>query len=313
MRAHDAAPRSPSRGSSTAGQWSAPVAWPIVAVHMHLLSNGKVLAWGKFGDPYECDPATNGASPSKPVAELDLLLRPHLPLRRAAAGGRRPHQRRPRPARRPTSSTPAPTPGPRTADGVRALVSHRDRAAQRRGGGDGRRGPERGRGDGPGGLERQRPGGASPARADRCPYYPRTFLAPNGKIFYAGELEYQPLSQHLGHGQLEHGGDRRYGVAGLRRGGHVPAGQDPLRRRRPHDRHGGDDRPQPGVARPGSGPARWRTPAGTSTRPMLPTGEVLVTGGSARHELQRAQPGRARRRDLEPEHRRVDARWRATA
>jgi galactose oxidase len=46
-------------GSSTVGQWSAPALWPIVAVHLHLLYNGKVLAWGKFGDPYVWDPATN--------------------------------------------------------------------------------------------------------------------------------------------------------------------------------------------------------------------------------------------------------------
>jgi hypothetical protein len=44
--------------SSTAGQWSAPVAMPIVAVHMHLLRTGKVLAWGKFGDPYVFSPST---------------------------------------------------------------------------------------------------------------------------------------------------------------------------------------------------------------------------------------------------------------
>jgi galactose oxidase len=46
-------------GSSTVGEWNAPEAWPIVAVHLHLLSNGKVLAWGKFGDPYVWDPAAD--------------------------------------------------------------------------------------------------------------------------------------------------------------------------------------------------------------------------------------------------------------
>lgn len=46
--------------SSTAGQWSAPVDMPIVAVHMHLLRTGKVLAWGKFGDPYVFNPSTGG-------------------------------------------------------------------------------------------------------------------------------------------------------------------------------------------------------------------------------------------------------------
>jgi galactose oxidase len=34
-------------------------AWPVVAVHLHLLPNGKVMAWGKSGAPQVWDPATN--------------------------------------------------------------------------------------------------------------------------------------------------------------------------------------------------------------------------------------------------------------
>src|ERR671916_695172 len=33
---------------STIGRWSAPFAWPVIAVHLTLLPNGKVLSWGKF-------------------------------------------------------------------------------------------------------------------------------------------------------------------------------------------------------------------------------------------------------------------------
>src|SRR5262245_2101945 len=44
--------------SGTSGSWSAPFPWPIVAAHLHLLRTGKVLAWGKFGDPYVYDPAS---------------------------------------------------------------------------------------------------------------------------------------------------------------------------------------------------------------------------------------------------------------
>ncbi len=40
------------------GSWSAPFAWPIVAVHMHLLRTGKVLSWGEGGTPQVWDPAT---------------------------------------------------------------------------------------------------------------------------------------------------------------------------------------------------------------------------------------------------------------
>ena len=44
--------------SSAAGEWSAPFDWPIVALHVALLYDGKVLSWGKYGDPYLWDPAT---------------------------------------------------------------------------------------------------------------------------------------------------------------------------------------------------------------------------------------------------------------
>jgi hypothetical protein len=37
---------------ASVGLWSAPVNWPIVPLHMHLLPTGKVLAWGKFGQPW---------------------------------------------------------------------------------------------------------------------------------------------------------------------------------------------------------------------------------------------------------------------
>jgi galactose oxidase len=48
---------------ATAGQWSAPFSWPIIAVHLHLLRNGKVLSWGKFLDAQIWDPATKTFSP----------------------------------------------------------------------------------------------------------------------------------------------------------------------------------------------------------------------------------------------------------
>jgi WD40 repeat protein len=35
------------------GQWAAPVSLPVVAIHMHLLPNGNVLAWGKPETPPE--------------------------------------------------------------------------------------------------------------------------------------------------------------------------------------------------------------------------------------------------------------------
>ena len=43
--------------NGTAGEWTAPFSWPVVALHVALLSNGKILSWGKAGDPTLWDPA----------------------------------------------------------------------------------------------------------------------------------------------------------------------------------------------------------------------------------------------------------------
>ncbi len=40
------------------GQWTAPVSWPIVAVHMALLPSGQVLSIGRKGTPQVWDPGT---------------------------------------------------------------------------------------------------------------------------------------------------------------------------------------------------------------------------------------------------------------
>jgi hypothetical protein len=44
--------------SAGGGQWSQPFNWPIVAVHMMLLPNGRVLSIGRVGDPQVWNPAT---------------------------------------------------------------------------------------------------------------------------------------------------------------------------------------------------------------------------------------------------------------
>jgi hypothetical protein len=44
--------------SASAGQWTQPFAWPIVAVHMVLLPDGHVLTIGRTGTPQVWDPAT---------------------------------------------------------------------------------------------------------------------------------------------------------------------------------------------------------------------------------------------------------------
>lgn len=71
-RANDAVPCTPPPGPSFSvapagenGSWTAPFPWPIVAVHMVLLPNGTVLTVGRGGTPKVWDPAT-GAFTSTP-------------------------------------------------------------------------------------------------------------------------------------------------------------------------------------------------------------------------------------------------------
>ena len=95
-----------------------------------------------------------------------------------------------------------------------------------------------------------------------------------------GEQRDDPVPQHFGHGQLGQGrhrlyGTRDYGAAVMYLPGkilYVGGGRT--------TRHGGDDRPQPGPARSGSGPDPMAYPRRHLNATMLPTGEVLVTGGT---------------------------------
>jgi hypothetical protein len=47
-----------TRSTEPMGQWSAPFTWSNIAVHLNLLPNGKVLAWGLSGTAQVWDPAT---------------------------------------------------------------------------------------------------------------------------------------------------------------------------------------------------------------------------------------------------------------
>ncbi|MGH3848037.1 MAG: hypothetical protein ACRDS0_42525, partial [Pseudonocardiaceae bacterium] len=57
---------SPPEPQATAGEWSAPFEWPVVSVHLHLLPDGRVLAWGRLGVPQVWDPST-GAFTEAPL------------------------------------------------------------------------------------------------------------------------------------------------------------------------------------------------------------------------------------------------------
>ncbi len=77
----------PEPAAST-GEWGAPFPWPVVAVHLHLLPDGRVLSWGRFGDPQIWDPASGAFTPA-PIA-TDIFCAGHAFLadgRLLVAGG----------------------------------------------------------------------------------------------------------------------------------------------------------------------------------------------------------------------------------
>ena len=57
---------STSTAGNELGEWTPPFDWPIVAVHMMLLPNGHILSMGRVGDPQIWDPASGAftAAPS---------------------------------------------------------------------------------------------------------------------------------------------------------------------------------------------------------------------------------------------------------
>jgi hypothetical protein len=197
-------------GEATAGKWSAPFSWPIIGLHLHLLRTGKVLTWGKFGDPYVWDPSAKTfrvvPAPSWIFCSGHTFLSDGLLL---VNGGHIsddhgiPDANLFDPATM-TWSTRAPMKRGRwypttttLANGEAVTIAGRDQ----------------------GGLVATQPEvwtGSSwrtlSSAGRSLPYYPRTFLAPNGKVFYAGE---QRMSRYLstsGTGSWVDVGQRLYGT-----------------------------------------------------------------------------------------------------
>jgi hypothetical protein len=56
--------------SAGGGQWTRPFDWPIVAIHVMLLPTGRVLSIGKTGTPQVWDPATGAFTPFPAPANL---------------------------------------------------------------------------------------------------------------------------------------------------------------------------------------------------------------------------------------------------
>jgi galactose oxidase len=194
----------------TTGSWSAPFSWPIVAVHLHLLRTGKVLAWGKFGDPYIYDPS-NGSFTAVP-AGANVFCSGHAFLpdgRLFVAGGHisdnhgLPDGHLFNPGTLAWSRTadmragrwyPSST---ELADGSILTIAGNDEEAIPA------KVPE---------IWSSSGWRALTGATLNLPYYPRQFLAPNGKVFVAGELKTTRYLNTSGSGSWTTVGDRRYGV-----------------------------------------------------------------------------------------------------
>jgi galactose oxidase len=194
---------------ATHGQWSEPFAWPIVAVHLHLLPSGRVLSWGHVGEPQIWDPTTRVFTPIPSstmvfcsghtfLADGRLLVTGgHLGDLRGLAdvnifdGASQAWE--PQPRMRfarwyPTSTT--------LSDGqVLTLGGSDETGAQVEM-------PE---------VWTEGSWRTLSAAARVLPYYPRTFVAPNGMVFYAGELQQTGYLDPSGSGAWMPLGNSNYG------------------------------------------------------------------------------------------------------
>jgi galactose oxidase len=206
----------PPQPQATAGEWTAPFAWPVVAVHLQLLPSRKVLSWGREGVPQLWDPETGGFTPL-PVAS-DLFCAGHTFLpdgRLLVAGGHISDDHGLPDANLFDPSTQSWTSVAPMAHGrwypTLTMLSDGRVVALSGGDQDGKLvvEPELWSGDAWSSL---------PGAARELPYYPRTFLAPNGLVFYAGELPETGYLDVSGEGSWtpvasSHYGRREYGSA----------------------------------------------------------------------------------------------------
>ena len=260
------------------GKWSAPFSWPIIGLHLHLLRNGKVLSWGKFGSPYLWDPATRAFSQVPVGSRIFCSGHAFLPDGRLLVNGGHitdlhgiPDANLFNPATM-TWSKGAPMARGRwyptttiLGNGEAVTIAGTDQL------GKNVTVPEVWTGSAWRKL-------TSASRA--FPYYPRTFLAPNGKVFYAGESRTSYYLSTAGTGSWDSVASRRYGTrdygsAVMYRPGRILyAG-------------GGRTTASAEIIDLNEASPRWRM-TGSMAFPrrhlnatILPDGRVLVTGGTS--------------------------------
>ena len=291
---------SPLSAGASLGEWGPVVQWDIVPLHMSLLPNGKIFAWGKtdvadtMGMPRIWDPASGSPNAAPEIQVDDMLFCAGHTLmpdgRLMVAGGHHMDDA----GIKVTyffSQDGAPTRGPDMthgrwyptltvlADGNVLSMAGRNEL------GTVVRTPELWNGaawsqlTGAGTLE--------------IPYYPRNFVAPNGLIFYAGERVMSRWFNVAGTGSWSNGpshiwpNNRDYGTAVMYEpgkvlyaggGGHTSWPTPDPRAAAPTATAEKIDLNQTGAA--------WQS-AGSMSAPrrhlnstILPDGQVLITGGT---------------------------------
>ncbi len=261
------------------GEWSSVRPAPLVQIHLHLLPNGTVLSWGRTGDPQVWDPAT-GAFTAAPAPSL-LFCAGHdfLPDGRLLVAGGHISDLHGLantnvfdPASGAWQAQPAmaagrwyPTNTTLPNGEVLTTAGTDETGAQVTI-------PEVWDGTG----WRQLTGASL-----ELPYYPRMFVAPDGRVFYAGEGQQSRYLDVTGSGSWTNGplrkfGTRDYGSAVMYEPGKILYA-------------GGGDPPTSTaeiIDLNSASPAWTYTGSMAHARrqmnaTLLPTGAVLVTGGTA--------------------------------
>jgi hypothetical protein len=294
---------------ASSGEWGPEVSWDIVPLHMNLLPNGKILAWGKtdaadtMGMPRLWDPAS-GSPAGLPMINVDTMLfcAGHVLMpdgRLMVAGGHLQDDRgiattyffdqngSPQRVGDMAHGRWYPTLTVLPNGEVLSMAGRNESGTVIRI-------PEIWEGN----QWNELPG-ANGGAADEIPYYPRNFVAPNGQVFYAGErissrwFDVDGTGAGGGRGSWSDGPNhawpfnRDYGTAVMYEpgkilyaggGGHTgwptpdPKSNEPTARAEVIDLT--DANPQWQDTDPMSAPRRHLN----ST--ILPDGQVLVTGGT---------------------------------
>jgi len=264
--------------SPDAGSWSPQFPWPVVAIHLSLLPSGKVLSWGLAGTPQIWDPTTGEFTAVASPALLFCAGHTFLPDGRLFVAGGHIASDRGIPditifspgAEEWKPSTPMrrgrwyPT-ATMLANGSVVIMAGRDEASTEVAE------PEVWSSSGVRLLS-----GASLV----LPYYPRTFLAPDGRIYYAGEQQRTRFLNPAGSGSWISStsrkyGNRTYGAAVMYEDGKILYVG------------GGRTTNTAEIVDLNAATPTWQWTGSMAfarrnlNATVLPTGEVLVTGGSS--------------------------------